>query len=122
MDLLQKLVGQINSMNTAELVELNNAYCRAANCPDSEIFNNDDEFFEMFFSNRVIDAVRAVSYGDYNYSHDYVKFNGYGNLESFNHMDASDLVDFPQNIAEYAIEHQDEFDMFDFEIAEEDTE
>lgn len=115
MDLLQKLVDQINNMSTSELVQLNNAYCQAANYPDSEIYSNDDEFFEIFFSNKVIAAVRAVSYGDYNYSHDYVKFNGYGNLESFSYLDADGIVDLPRTIAKYAIEHQDEFDMFDFE-------
>ncbi|MEX5585797.1 hypothetical protein, partial [Pseudomonas lurida] len=29
-----------------------------------------------------MEAVRAVFYGDYRYTDDYVKFDGYGNLES----------------------------------------
>lgn len=112
---IEKLLDQINNMDTAKLVELNNAYCQAANYLDGEIYSNDDEFFEMFFSNNVIGAVRAVSYGSYNYSHEYVKFNGYGNLESFSYVSVDDLVELPQTIAEYAIENQSDFDMLDFE-------
>ena len=42
---------------------------------------NDEDFFDIYFR-KADDAVRAVCYGDYNYTDDYVKFNGYGNLES----------------------------------------
>ena len=49
-----------------------------------DFYENDEEFFEMFFHNNPMEAVRASFYGHYNYSDDYVRFNGYGNLESFN--------------------------------------
>lgn len=45
-------------------------------------YENEEEFFQMFFADRVMEAVRAVSYGDYNYMDEYVRFNGYGNIES----------------------------------------
>lgn len=51
---------------------------------DIYYYNNDDDFFAMVFGTNVLDAVRAVCYGDYRYSDDYVKFDGYGNLESAN--------------------------------------
>lgn len=47
---------------------------------------NDEDFFEIYFS-KADDAVRAVCYGDYNYADDYVKFDGYGNLESCSKYD-----------------------------------
>lgn len=47
-----------------------------------EAYENDEEFFSLFYESRVSEAVRAVSYGDYNYNDEYVKFNGYGNLET----------------------------------------
>jgi hypothetical protein len=47
-----------------------------------EAYENDEEFFEMFFTN-AFDAVRSAHYGNYNYSDDLVRFDGYGNLESF---------------------------------------
>ncbi len=43
---------------------------------------NDEDFFNIYFEGRPMEAVRAVFYGDYNYNDDYVKFNGYGNLVS----------------------------------------
>ena len=47
-----------------------------------ETYENDEEFFQMFFENKVMEAVRAVSFGNYNYSDSLVRFNGYGNLET----------------------------------------
>lgn len=44
---------------------------------------NDEDFFNTYFANRIDEAVRAVCYGDYNYTDEYVRFNAYGNLESF---------------------------------------
>lgn len=49
-----------------------------------EAFENDEEFFNTFFHHNPMEAVRAAHYGDYNYMDQYVKFNGYGNLESLN--------------------------------------
>ena len=47
-----------------------------------EYYENDEEFFNMFFPNNPSEAVRSAYYGDYSYCDKYVKFNGYGNLES----------------------------------------
>ena len=52
-----------------------------------EYFDNDDDFFNTFFYNNPSEAVRSSYYGDYNYCDKYVRFNGYGNLESFNDYD-----------------------------------
>ena len=30
-----------------------------------------------------MEAIRATYYGDYNYNDEYVKFNGYGNIDSY---------------------------------------
>ena len=47
-----------------------------------QYWDNDEEFFNTFFYNDPMELARAIYYGDYNYSHDYVRFNGYGNLET----------------------------------------
>ena len=47
-----------------------------------DYYENDDEFFNIFFQNNIISAVRAVSYGNYNYMDEFVRINVYGNLES----------------------------------------
>lgn len=120
--LKESILDQIENMSESELVELNNAYCQSANYPDDEIYNNDEEFFEVFFSDRVVEAVRAATYGDYSFGHSYVKFNGYGNLESMNYVGTDDLIESPETIAEYAIENESDFDMLDFDFEEEETE
>ena len=47
-----------------------------------EYWDNDEDFFNTFFYNNPMELARAIYYGDYNYTHDYVRFNGYANLET----------------------------------------
>jgi len=83
------------NLSDGEKLGLWNEYCSEERS-DDEIWDNDEEFFNIFFGGKVLEAVRAVSYGEYNYCDDYVRFNGYGNLESFNnvmdHIDESELL------------------------------
>lgn len=43
---------------------------------------NDEDFFNIYFHNNPMEAVRSVSFGEYNFNDEYVRFNGYGNLET----------------------------------------
>ncbi len=54
--------------------------------------DNDDEFFNIYYSNNVIEAVRAVSYGEYSYYDDFVKLNDLGNLESIDKFKLANLL------------------------------
>ena len=54
-----------------------------------EAYENDEEFFDMFFAD-TMEAVRSVCYGNYNYSDDLVRLDGYGNLESFSRWEYED--------------------------------
>lgn len=45
-------------------------------------YDNDDEFFEVFFERRPAEVAKAIHFGDFNYNDDYIRFNGYGNLET----------------------------------------
>ena len=65
---LLRVVGDLNSYNG----------CLA----NLDFWLNDGDFFSCCFENP-IDAVRATYYGDYNYNDEYVKFNGYGNIDSY---------------------------------------
>lgn len=120
--LLESVIEQIDNMSSEELKQLNNVYCEQAGYPDSEIYDNDEDFFNTYFDGQVIRAVQCVTYGEYKYSDDYVKFNGQGNLDSFNSIVASDLIDTIEVIAEYAIDNQRHFDMLDFDFDEEEEE
>ena len=103
------------NFNSNQLLELNNTYCEAINNMDNQIFSNDDEFFEMFFPNAGdgLKVAQAVFYGDYNYSHDYVMFNGYGNLQSYDYISVKELCELPEVMAEYIAENFNEFSHLD---------
>ena len=51
------------------------------------VFENDYESINMMCTDSY-DAIRSAFYGDYNPSHAYFAFNGYGNLQSFEYLDS----------------------------------
>lgn len=91
---LENVVREINSWN--------------GSLSNLEAFPNDEDFFDIFFGRNVMGAVRAVQYGDYNINDDYVEFDGYGNLVSFNYQDHIDELKAEVDvIAELLIEYHD---------------
>lgn len=68
-------------MQIEDKIEVSNIYCRENNI-DSEVFVNDEEFFEMFFDGNTMDAIRATQYGNYSITDEYVWLNGHANLDS----------------------------------------
>ena len=84
-----------------------------------EYFDNDEEFFNTYFYNNPMEAVRASYYGDYNYCDDYVKFNGYGNLESANEYDlVKRYEEYIDDIVKALIEHYQEISIYDNNLLE----
>lgn len=77
-----------DELDDSTKVSIRNEYCREANNED-EVYSFDDEFFEIFFSGtKAIDVARAVFFGKIqSWSDEYIKFNGYGNLESMSEYD-----------------------------------
>lgn len=74
-----------------EKISCYNDYAREHNT-DNELFSFDEEFFNIFFQN-AIDAVRAVYFGKIeSWNDEYIKFNGYGNLESLSEYEAEELA------------------------------
>lgn len=86
---IEAITEYLNGLSDSELIELHNEYCRE-NSYEDEIYSNDEEFFQTFFTNDVLKAVQAVCYGSYNYTDKWVQFNGQGNLNSSN--SAEDLA------------------------------
>ena len=107
---VEAIINQINGLNESDLVALNNAYCESCNI-DGYIYSNDEEFFTLFYPNAGdgLKVAQAVFYGDYNYSHDWVTFNGYGNLQSYLYIDENALCELVSVIAEYIAENPHEF-------------
>ena len=63
-----------------------------------DVYDNDEEFFNMFFEGKPAELARAIYYGDFNYNDEYIKFNGYGNLETFSEYEYEELLE--ENIEE----------------------
>lgn len=75
----------------SEKIGLWNEYCQEQNY--EEIFHWDDDFFDIFFEGKPQEAARAASFGQLNWSDEYIKFNGYGNLESMSEYEAVNSID-----------------------------
>jgi hypothetical protein len=57
-----------------------------------------------------IEIIRMTAYGDFNYSHDYFRFDGYGNLESLSYLTSENLPELIENIVDAIIENPEEFE------------
>jgi hypothetical protein len=97
-DELRQIVGDLNSWN---------------GCLESlDVMDNDGEFFNIYFDGKPMEAVRAAVYGDYHYTDDYVRFDGYGNLESLSEYDLeSEMKDNIDEIIDLMIENRDNIDI-----------
>lgn len=74
-----------------------------------DYYDNDEYFFQDFFSGKVDEAVRAICYGDYTYMDDYVRFNAYGNLESKSEFELKDeLREYAEEILDRVLELYEE--------------
>ena len=97
-NLLNEIKGLLlNDFNTLEEVvrELNSWNA----CLDYlEVYENDEEFFNMFFEGKPAEVARAIYYGDFNYNDEYIKFNGYGNLKTLDRYDYEESLE--ENIEE----------------------
>ena len=70
---LMTIVNELNSWN--------------GNLDNLRVYENDEEFFGMFFQGNPMEVARAIYYGYYKYTDQYVRFNGYGNLESLDNFE-----------------------------------
>lgn len=94
-----------------------------------EFWENDEYFFELFYSEiNGLEIARAIYYGNYRYNDDYVRINGYGNLESYTEYEMiEEMKNSIDEIVENLIEQHDNLDLSDdikeiFEEAEEEEE
>lgn len=82
-----------NNASIDEKISLSNMYDTEELSGDNEIFTNDEDFFNTFFENNPMEAVRATQFGRYNFNDPYVWFNGYANLASTEWEDELPLHD-----------------------------
>lgn len=92
-------IEQFENLSTEEKVALFNEYA-SEHRSDDMIYDFDDNFFEMFYEGKAVEAVRAWHFGgkrkddghlvDNSWSDEYIKFNGYANLETMSIFEAND--------------------------------
>ena len=112
---LLEVVSELNSWN---------------NCLSNlDFWENDEYFFNTFFNNNPMEAARATYYGNYNYNDDYVKFNGYGNIDSYSEYERIEEIkdsidDIVDNLIEcyYNIYINEELENLLLELLEEEEE
>lgn len=75
-----------------------------------EIYINDEDFFQMFFESPY-EAVRATQYGDYKYNDDFVRFNGYGNLESYSLVELEREIKEDTSYIDFILENIEEYEL-----------
>lgn len=54
---------------------------------------NDEDFFSTFYSSNPYELARAISYGSYEFTDEYVRIDVYGNLESISEYSFNDLIE-----------------------------
>lgn len=113
---IEAITEYLQNLTNNELISIHNEFCQSQNNSDNEIYNNEDDFFETYFGSKTLDAVRAVCYGDYRYTDEFVMFDGYANLQSFN--SPSSYVDI-SDIANDILENSENY--YGIELEEEET-
>lgn len=106
----QQIIEHLNTLTSFDLMCIHNQYCQSINDCDNEIFPNDEDFFTEFFTGNPMELARSIHFGDYKYQDDYVKFNGYGNLQSIADYQISNHIDF-NAIAEDIIKNENNYSL-----------
>lgn len=111
--LIELFVECYDNCNLRSKIEIHNLYVRENNFSyEGEIERNDEDFFNLFFKGKPMEAVRASFYGIYHYYDDWVWFNAYGNLESGDDEEHLPLRD-AEEMAEWYINNYDETKYFE---------
>lgn len=77
----QAVIEWLESLGDSDLVDAWNTYCQEGSM-DDYIYSNEEHFFEEHFQGRVMDAIQAVKYGDFEFHQNWVRYNGCGNLDT----------------------------------------
>ena len=90
----ETFVEKFNELSTSEKIAIFNEYCLEYGNSDNMLNSFDEEFFENNFKSPM-DAARAVYFGSIeSWSDEYIRFNGYGNLESLSEYSAEGEIEY----------------------------
>lgn len=98
-DLLRQLTQEVNSWDQS--------------LESYEVMDFDDYFFDTYFEGKPEEAARATFFGNIeNWNDEYIRFNGYGNLESLSdYAYEKELLEGADEIIERALELLDAGDI-----------
>ena len=83
-----------------------------------DVHYNDEDFFNTYFEGRAMEAVRAAHYGDYEFTDEYVRFNGYGNLETLSESEFhQELIDYIDDIVESLVDNYTHIHLYDEKLS-----
>lgn len=107
---------KFSKLDSDEKINIYNEFCREHGDIDKMFEVFDEEFFKIFFTNPY-ESARATFCGEIqSWSDEYIRFNAYGNLESFTEYDAEkeaedyvdDIYEYPDVWSEYIEDVDDE--------------
>ena len=108
---LQQVIEQLKQDDNT-LLQAYSEY--ASNNNYDSVYDNDDESINMMFADSH-EALRAAFYGDYNHSHAYFTFNGYGNLQSFEYLDDDNSPIDIEELAQWIVD-SDSYSEYNIEV------
>lgn len=79
-------------MKTENKVQAINEYLESQGYHDDMIYTFDEYLINEFFPNS-FDALRACHFGDINFTHNYFRFDGYGNIETLSDWKIDELFE-----------------------------
>lgn len=91
----------LDNMSTADIIAIHNEYCYTASNMDDYVYSM-SEFDEIMGNMAPWEIARACFYGhEFCPAHDYFRFNGYANLESFEFAPEGNSGIYTSDIADY---------------------
>lgn len=121
--LFEELMYQLKvHVHTEDIMNLNNRIAEDLRFDWMYVYDNQDEdvINDILYHKKPIEILRMASSGEYNVGHDFVRFNGYGNLISSNCI--SDLTFDYELMVDWVINHPEEAKDFGIDIEEDDEE
>ena len=79
-DMLSEVIHRVSD---SDLIRLYNDFLEENERYEDRWYDNDDDFYNIFFENNPMEAIRSAVYAcNYDYTDAYVRINDYGNLET----------------------------------------
>lgn len=120
MTLQEKILEALRDASDYDKLAMWNDYAQEY-CPDDYIYTVADlDYDELFTSAK--DAVMAVLNGNFSTSDWLCRFDGYGNLQSFNEVDDIESPYYDEELADYLAETGEYYAYLDIEDDEEEGE